>query len=319
MRVIEAFNEPVEAVAVSPDGRFLAAATDLQRCVWHWESGTVACWVNGQNGAGQLVFTPDGNWLLFLANRRIERLSPITGDQVPLRSGVCAGAVAVSPDGKELVAPLAGYPQEVQLQRWLLPGWREVDGIDYWSPFKRIAFSPNGEYIAGISLIAFELRFAHSFGLNRRERSPDIIWHAEQERLDRQRRFAYQLRPWQDAAPPEIPSEPAYLTFPRDSETVVFGWGPEFRVMETRAGSVLKRVKTPGPPFRDATFVGSGRQLVTVDGTEVVRLWSTDTWEVQREYDWSAGRLTCLAVTADGLAAVCGTESGRLVIFDVDE
>lgn len=323
MRVIEAFDGPVQAVAVSPDGRFLAAAAGTQLGVWHWVSGTEACWLSGRGGSGgygQLTFTPDGDWLLFRSGRRLERLSPATGTQVALRSGPCSGGVAVAPDGKELVATQAGYPQEVQLQRWLLPEWREVDGITFWSPFIRIAFSPDGEHIAGISHTSFELRFAHSFGLNRREVPPEKISAPEWERLHRHRWQQREPHPWQeDDEPPEPSAGVAFLTFSRDSEAVVFGWETEFRVMETRAGNVLKRVVPPGGLFHDAAFVGSGRQLVTVDGTRVMSMWSAESWEVLRGYDWAAGGLTCVAVTADGLAGVCGTDTGRLVVFDVDE
>jgi hypothetical protein len=58
---------------------------------------------------------------------------------------------------------------------------------------------------------------------------------------------------------------------------------------------------------------------VSVDGTDVMRMWSADSWEVVRGYDWAAGGLTCVTVTADGLAGVCGTDTGKLVVFDVDE
>jgi hypothetical protein len=40
---------------------------------------------------------------------------------------------------------------------------------------------------------------------------------------------------------------------------------------------------------------------------------------VVREYDWGAGGLTCVTAAADGAAGVCGTDTGRLVVFDVDE
>ena len=89
--------------------------------------------------------------------------------------------------------------------------------------------------------------------------------------------------------------------------------------METRAGAVINRVTSPGDAFVDAAFIGSGQLLATVDRTPVMRLWSTDTWELAREYDWGAGRLTCLTASTDGLAGICGTDAGRLVVFDVDE
>jgi WD40 repeat protein len=310
MRVIEAFDEPVRAVAVSPDGRFLAATPGNRLAVWNWVSGTEAFRLNrsmlgGEYGVGQLAFTADGNSLVFRAGGRLERVNPLTGEGVRLASGARAGGIAVSPDGKTLVATQAGHQQQVKLEQWELPSWRPKAGIDFWSPFERLAFSPNGEYIAGINSESFELRFAHSGGLNRREEP------------SREGRYlpARLRRGMQQEEPPRS----AFLTFPRHSETVVFGWDTELRVMETRAGTVVKRVPAPGAAFADAAFLGSGRQLATVDGTGVMRVWSADSWEVVRGYDWGAGGLTCVTATADGLAGVCGTDTGRLVVFDVDE
>ena len=110
-----------------------------------------------------------------------------------------------------------------------------------------------------------------------------------------------------------------FFAFPRDSQTVVFGWETDLHVMETRAGNVVRRVVSPGAAFADAAFLGSGRHLATVDGTGVMRVWSADSWEVVRGYDWGAGGLTCVVPTADGLAGVCGTDAGTLVVFDVDD
>jgi WD40 repeat protein len=308
MRVIEAFDEPVRAVAVSPDGRFLAAATGGELGVWDWVTGEpVFRGVGYPVPLNQLAFTADGNTLVIAYVNGAYRLTHDVPHPTPLdyRSyGPFSGGVAVSPDGRTLVATRAGRPQQVKLEQWELPGWRPKSGIDYWSPFERLAFSPDGQHVAGINHESFELRFANSFGLNSRQLSYEGQYLPARFRRGIQRH--------------ETPLT-AFLTFPRHSETVVFGWDAEFRVMETRAGNVLKRVASPGEPFADAAFVGSGRHLATVDGTGVMRLWSTESWEVAREYDWAAGGLTCVAATADGLAGVCGTDTGRIVVFDVDE
>jgi hypothetical protein len=89
--------------------------------------------------------------------------------------------------------------------------------------------------------------------------------------------------------------------------------------METHAGNVLRWLESPGDPFVDVSFMGSGRLIATVDGTPLMRLWAEESCEIVHELDWGAGGLTCLAPTADGLAGVCGTADGRLVVFDVEE
>jgi WD40 repeat protein len=288
MRVIEAFDEAVRAVAVSPDGRFVAAAGGYGFVVRNWLSGKEITSVGCATSITQLVFTADGNWVGCSYRDGAYRLDTTDQhDPIMFHAGAFSGGIAVSPDGKTLVATRGGTRGETKLIRWELPSWRTVTGFDFWSPFTRLAFSPNGEFLAGIDGDSFELRIAVTGGLNGRHR---IRYHRD-----------------------------GFFAFPRDSQSVVFGWETDLHVMETRNGNVLRRVTSPGKAFADAAFLGSGRHLATVDGTPLMRFWSADTWNVVREYDWAAGGLTCVTATADGLTGVCGTDTGRLIVFDVDE
>lgn len=287
MRVIDVFDEPVRAVAVSPDGRFLAAAAGFNGAIVDWLSGEVVREFGCNVPLTQLAFTADGNWAIYAATGGMLRLLTGPGEPYTLHRENFSGGVAISPDAKTLVATRAGHRGEVKLERWELPGLRPATGFDFWSPFQKLAFSPNGEFLAGIDADSFELRIAVTGGLNGRHRVHYI--------------------------------NDGFFTFPRDSQTVVFGWETDLHVMETRAGNIVKRVPSPGHAFRDAAFLATGHQLATVDGSEVMRVWSADSWEVARAFDWNAGELACLAVTADGLTGVCGTENGQLVVFDVDE
>ncbi len=307
MRVIDAFDGPVRTVAVSPDGRFLAAASALEMATWDWISGEALNRHILPGNVSQLAFGPDSIWVARVCLPGVfELIRPHNGKRVHVFSGLYSGGIAVSPDAKTLVATRTGHQQQVRLEQWELPGLRPRTGVDFCSPFDRLAFSPNGEHIAGINLDVFELRYAESGGLNRREERPRAGRYVP-PRL----RGEVQVEP---------PPQSAYLTFPRHSETVVYGWDAEFRVMETRNGNALKRVVAPeNGKFLNAVFLGTGRQLATVDGSPVMRVWSAESWEVVRAFDWGAGDLTCVTSSADGLAGICGTKSGKLVVFDVDE
>lgn len=299
MRVIDAFSEGVQAVAVSADGRFLAASTlrgqspaatlsASSLAVWDWSTGEPLWWPIDRYPATQLAFSPDGRWLASVGSGKLV----VWSLEDPNRKcwdftdrKVYAGGVGFTADGKHLVSTRRDLPG--RLDRWAVPGCREVSGFDFWPAFARLAFSLDGQYIAGVNLDRFELRVATTGGLIGWKRATSGTW-----------------RP--------------FASFARDSQAVVFGWGDEFHRMETRSGNVLGRVPVPEMPVRDAAFTGSGQQFGGVDAAGVLRLWNPDVWEVALAYNWGAGPLTCVAFTADGLAGVCGTTRGQLILFDLD-
>ena len=288
MHVIDGFAKPVRTIAVSPDGRFLAAAAPAEFAVWDWVSGTELIRQRLTASAGQFAFAPNAAWVACVPRSgSFGIVATGTGEQTHAFTGLWSGGVAVSPDGRTLAATRAGRLGQVKLECWELPGLRPKTGFDFWSPFAKLAFSPNGEFIAGIGTNLFELRVAVSGGQNGRHRVNYI--------------------------------GDGFFSFSRDSLWVVFGWETDLLVMDTRNGQVVRRVTQPeGRAFLDVAFTSSSHFL-TVDGSSAMRMWSADSWAIERAYDWDAGGLTCVAPSADGLAGICGTKSGKLVIFDVDE
>jgi WD40 repeat protein len=302
MRIIKVCDSAVRSIAVSPDGRYVAAfAEDRAFGVYRWATGEPV--IQAHDGpCDQIAFGPNGNWVA-RAGGQLLRLDPLdaSGGRPPDLSGAFAGGVAVAPDGKLLVAVL-GAGSESRLAQWSLPALRQQTGFTDWPPFRRLAFSPNGDYLAGIwpgaargtswssSPAEFEIRFARSGGLD------------------------YHYPPMKGAAF----TSPGFVSFTRDSGTCAFGWQGEFHVLDTSTGT-SRYVCRVEAEFRDAGFTGSGHLFATAEDAGLLKLWDVKTWRVVHEYDWGCGPLRCLAFTADGSAGVCGTTDGRLVQFDVDE
>lgn len=289
----------VRTAAVSPDGRFLAASSaGGWMSVFEWATGEPLRRLPLGAVCDQFAFTPDGQ--LAYVHHTTLRLDPLGTDAKPTElGGNFAGGVTVSADGKALLASRAGPANGAKLDKWALPGLRRQLGFDGLSPFRKLALSPNGAYLAGIwSGIArrraeparFELRYAASAGLDLR------------------------YPPTGDRAH----TAPGFAAFAHDSGTCAFGWEDEFHVLDISTGTsrYLRRVEAP---FRDAAFTGSGRLFATAEESGVLKMWDPRSWQVVREYEWGCGPLSCLAFTADGTAGVCGTQSGQLVLFDVDE
>ncbi len=304
MRIIEACNSAIRTVAVSPDGRYVAASSASAIGVFHWTSGHGLYWKTQTiEETPQIAFTADG-YAVYCAGRTLcfVRLhSDAPESRHPGPGEWYAGGVAASPDGKMLVAVVDGEPKHTKLARWSLPSMRVLSGYDDWWPFRKIAFSPNGQFLAGIwpgmqrqwnSLPAlFELRFAASGGVDCRYPPMGTRTH----------------------------KSTGFVSFTRDSGTCAFGWENEFHVLDISTGTSLAgNLRRVEATFRDA-FTGSGQHFATVDDAGMMKVWDPKSWQVMREYDWGCGPLTCVAFTADGLAGVCGTTDGRLVQFDVDE
>jgi WD40 repeat protein len=271
--------------------------------VFHWGTGEPILRTPDAGPGEQVAFHPTQDWLARGVHGhalRLESLAPA----VPVPNdlpGEFAGGVAISPDGRVLIAAHAGHPRLADVSRWSLPALKPISGFADWSPFRRLAFSPNGQFIAGIwsgaerfrhpGVIAeFELRFAVTGGFDHRHRQPLA----------------------------STPASPGFVSFTRDSTLCAFGWVGEFYVRDISTGT-SREVCRVEATFRDAAFTGSGQHFATVEGSGRMKLWEPKTWQVVREYDWGCGALTCLAFTADGSAGVCGTADGRLVQFDVDE
>ena len=177
MRLIEVSDEPVVAVAVSHDGRLLAASTGPSVVVFEWGSGQRVLNAR-QRDARQLAFSPDGNWLAACGGDQLVLWR--TADGVPIQPPrppryKLADGVGFSPDGKHLFAcRLTQLATEERLERWSMPDAKLVAGFDYCPAFPRLAFSPDGQYIGGVSDRRYELRIAVTGGLNAR-----LLMHGE--------------------------------------------------------------------------------------------------------------------------------------------
>jgi WD40 repeat protein len=337
MRIIDVSDAPIRTVAISRDSQFVAAfAGDRAFGVFQWGTGDTVIRSHENGPCEQIAFGPNSAWVVRGGGRllRLDRLDVSVSLPFDPSAGF-SGGVVVTPDGKALLATQTGPVDKAKLDRWELPAFRPGRGFDYWSPFRRLAISPNGEYLAGIWEHSFELRYAGTGGIDHRFRP-------------------YKPRPF---------SSVGFVSFTHDSTTCAFGWDSEIHVLDLSTGtSKVVRLTVPemrgNPPlnaterekdaqteyripYRDAAFTGSGRHFATIeqpdrwarwdtgtrawrvtpatDPTCLLRFRDVKTWEVVREYDWNCGPLTCLAFTADGTAGVCGTTDGRLVQFDVDE
>jgi WD40 repeat protein len=65
-------------------------------------------------------------------------------------------------------------------------------------------------------------------------------------------------------------------------------------------------------------FHPGGNFLAATSNDSMVRLYDTDTWRCVKTFSWDIGRLRSVAFSADGLLAAAGSDSGRVVVWDVE-
>src|SRR6185437_14798450 len=65
-------------------------------------------------------------------------------------------------------------------------------------------------------------------------------------------------------------------------------------------------------------FHPSGQYLAATSNDETVKLYDTATWQLARTFTWNVGRLRSVAFSPDGMLAAVGSDTGKIVVWDVD-
>jgi WD40 repeat protein len=86
----------------------------------------------------------------------------------------------------------------------------------------------------------------------------------------------------------------------------------------TQNGVHVTRTNTSRKHFTAAAFSPDGKLLATTSNDTTVTMWDTATWEPIRQYAWEVGRLRAVAFAPDGLTCAAGSDTGKVVLFDVD-
>jgi WD40 repeat protein len=70
--------------------------------------------------------------------------------------------------------------------------------------------------------------------------------------------------------------------------------------------------------FTGVAFHPSGRYLAATSRDMTVKLYDTASWEVARVFTWDIGRVRSIAFSPDGTLAAAGSDTGKVVVWDVD-
>jgi hypothetical protein len=93
------------------------------------------------------------------------------------------------------------------------------------------------------------------------------------------------------------------------------------RVFDVSSGTALGPTvieNTASKHFTGLAFHPSGRFLAATSNDATVKLYDTSNWSLATTYTWDVGRMRSVAFSPDGLLAVAGSDTGKVVVWDVD-
>jgi len=83
--------------------------------------------------------------------------------------------------------------------------------------------------------------------------------------------------------------------------------------------TVTRRLENSDPKhFTGIAFHPSGRYLAATSNDQTVKLYDTTTWQVAKTFTWNIGRMRSIAFSPDGTLAAAGSDTGKVVVWDVD-
>jgi WD40 repeat protein len=245
--------------------------------------GTADCLGLGFNATGEYFIAgldyPRGIHVVGPVDKPVH-LFPVTC-RFPETVTVCSntGSILVDNMRSELTCWQHRPGQELTQQWTLHPG-----STTYGS---RAAFGPDGSWFVRVTLRHFTFRSSSTGEFIREFRIPDLVYCG-----------------------PVISPDGEWLAF-----------GSRDSILAMRSDGQSRPIYLPNLTshhFTDVAFHPSGKYLAATSNDKTVKLHDTTTWEISRTYVWEIGRMRCIAFSPDGMLAAAGSDTGKVVVWDVD-
>ncbi len=298
MLTFQAHEGAVCSVVFAPDGRHLATACENEPVrLWNLDSSTVAKEFTANDLAPTLAFAPDGRFLA-VGGDRFTVFEVTTGRRVA--TGRFVRGVAFAPDGKEVAACSPLTRRALPSGKSLPGGWGEYRsryaGHNSAHASGALAYSPDGTTLATVFTVWTRGRERHLIRLWDRKTG--------EQRGDLVADFTN--------------ADPPYITYSPGGEAVAGVYASRVGVLDATTGETVAVLKAGTKHFKGIAFTPDGKRLIAVSNDAAARVYDTATWTATTGYEWAVGRLTAVAVAPDGLRAACGSDRGRVVVWDLD-
>jgi WD40 repeat protein len=114
--------------------------------------------------------------------------------------------------------------------------------------------------------------------------------------------------PWSRIA---ISPDSRFLATPLGDSIQIRNLSPGLRAVSKLQNETRKH-------FTGLAFYPSGRYLAATSNDTTVKLYDTESWQVAKTFTWNVGRLRSVAFSPDGTLAAVGSDTGKIIVWDVD-
>jgi WD40 repeat protein len=225
-----------------------------------------------------------------------------------------ARQLSVSPDGRYLAEV-----DQITSTDWTGDGllirattdWKPVPALtDSTSTTGGVAFSPDGRWLASghIVRVGSQRRYMRALPGGFVVPDYDYVVHIREVPSGQ---IVHSLGGWQQGV--------SNLAFSPRGQILAGTAGPRLRIWDIPRGDFVAVHKRGTKHFQGLSFTADGRYLATVSNDETVRIWSAHSWEEHKSFTWKIGKLLNIVFDPEGCRAAAGSDSGQIIIWDVDE
>jgi WD40 repeat protein len=281
-------------IAFDPSGNLLAVAGSSLLQIWDISTGQLAHTLDHGGPFFSLAFDDDGKRLASGGEYAVQIWDVESG---MILQELHAGnenvlTVDFSPDGMQLVSGGGETNSSYTLQVWDLKTGQIVYNLDDQQWVRQATFSPDGRWVASVSLSRIELldirtgTFMHeiqiSSGMPLRSTSDGFVFSADGETLVSD---GWPIRCWNIKGEllHTFEAEADNVLFHPDGQRIISQLDSTFRIWELSTGQIVREFVLPEHIgwIYDLAFSPDGSVLATVSADDILRLWDVETGELQ--------------------------------------
>lgn len=308
MQILHSGSARLDRLVFSHDGRFLGAGAHGSFHLWEPNASIYPLWsIRSISLSKNFVFTADGKFLIG-GGSKVGMSDVRTGAWREMPFPQYKFPSKFTPDGRFAVnndCPRGDWSARLWMARATPGGWVEAwqkdlppAPVEVRGLYRPVLFSIDGARL-------LQWRVSDQGDENATPYGVDV--------LDTE--TGTQIGEWQGELPALVHGGSANASglFVMFDERTIY-------VIDTTVPD-SKPIERPNPAndrLTDAEFSRDGSRLATTSDTTAT-IWDTTTWEPLRNYEWEIGCLRSVCFAPDGLRCAAGSETGQIVVWDLDE